>query len=192
MPYFDEAPAKFGETKEKNTVVLEDNSSSNRNIDERLLRLKMKQVVQKEFFHQLEPVEVVEVEEEADGSKFGNIYGRYIYSEYNIPKENVRANGSFKPINSNILQMPLPGELVIGLEFNDERYYFSAMNPSPEVINNFNQTINQSVDNENETIPPEIQTNFSDISTNVKGVRNSDNNHTHYNQVLVILNQVIL
>ena len=76
MPYFDEAPAKFGETKEKNTVVLEDNSSSNRNIDERLLRLKMKQVVQKEFFHQLEPVEVVEVEEEADGSKFGNIYGR--------------------------------------------------------------------------------------------------------------------
>ena len=49
------------------------------------------------------------------------------------------------------------------------------MNPSPEVINNFNQTINQSVDNENETIPPEIQTNFSDISTNVKGVRNSDN-----------------
>ena len=175
MPYFDEAPAKFGETKEKNTVVLEDNSSSNRNIDERLLRLKMKQVVQKEFFHQLEPVEVVEVEEEADGSKFGNIYGRYIYSEYNIPKENVRANGSFKPINSNILQMPLPGELVIGLEFNDERYYFSAMNPSPEVINNFNQTINQSVDNENETIPPEIQTNFSDISTNVKGVRNSDN-----------------
>ena len=175
MPSFDEAPAKFGETKEKNTVVLEDNSSSNRNIDERLLRLKMKQVVQKEFFHQLEPVEVVEVEEEADGSKFGNIYGRYIYSEYNIPKENVRANGSFKPINSNILQMPLPGELVIGLEFNDERYYFSAMNPSPEVINNFNQTINQSVDNENETIPPEIQTNFSDISTNVKGVRNSDN-----------------
>ena len=174
MAYFDESPSKVGETKEKNTVRLEDNSTSNRQIDERLLRLKMKQLVQKEFFHQLEPVEVVEVVEENDGSKFGSIIGRYIYSEHNISKGDARVNGEFKPINSNILQMPLPGELVIGMEFNDERYYFSAMNPSPEVINNYNQTINVSVNNkeiEKKTTPVERQTNFEDKSDNVKGVR---------------------
>jgi len=173
MPYFDEAPAKFGETKEKNTVVLEDNTTENRNVDERLLRLKMKQLVQKEFFHQLEPVEVIEIEEERNGNKFGNIIGRYIYSEYNIPKGDARSNGSFKPINSNILQMPLPGEIVVGLEFNDERYYFSALNPSTEIINNDKQTINQSVsDEENNTTPVEEQTDFENISNNKRGKRN--------------------
>jgi hypothetical protein len=173
MPYFDEAPAKFGETKEKNTVRLEDNTTSNRNVDERLLRLKMKQLVQKEFFHQLEPVEVIEIEEEEGGNKFGNIIGRYIYSEYNISKGDARSNGSFKPINSNILQMPLPGELVVGLEFNDERYYFSALNPSTEIINNDKQTINQSVfDEENNTTPVEEQTDFENISNNKRGKRN--------------------
>lgn len=171
MPYFDESPAKFGETKEKNTVRLEDNTTSNRNVDERLLRLKMKQLVQKEFFHQLEPVEVIEIEEEEGGNKFGNIIGRYIYSEYNISRGDARSNGSFKPINSNILQMPLPGELVIGLEFNDERYYFSAMNPSTEIINNSKQTINQSVDEENNTTPAEEQTDFANVSNGVKGVQ---------------------
>ena len=173
MPYFDESPAKFGETKEKNTVRLEDNTTSNRNVDERLLRLKMKQLVQKEFFHQLEPVEVIEIEEEEGGNKFGNIIGRYIYSEYNISKGDARSNGSFKPINSNILQMPLPGELVVGLEFNDERYYFSALNPSTEIINNDKQTINQSVfDEENNTTPVEEQTDFENISNNKRGKRN--------------------
>ena len=173
MPYFDEAPAKFGETKEKNTVVLEDNTTENRNVDERLLRLKMKQLVQKEFFHQLEPVEVIEIEEERNGNKFGNIIGRYIYSEYNISKGDARSNGSFKPINSNILQMPLPGEIVVGLEFNDERYYFSALNPSTEIINNDKQTINQSVsDEENNTTPVEEQTDFENISNNKRGKRN--------------------
>ena len=51
MAYFDKAPGKSGETKEKNTVRLEDNTTSNRQVVERLLRLQMKQLVQKEFFH---------------------------------------------------------------------------------------------------------------------------------------------
>tara|TARA_Y100001937_G_scaffold37892_1_gene54095 strand:- start:227 stop:2149 length:1923 start_codon:yes stop_codon:yes gene_type:complete len=187
MPYFDEAPAKFGETKEKNTIRLEDNSTDNRNVDERLLRLKMKQLVQKEFFHQLEPVEVIEIEEGDGGNKFGNIIGRYIYSEYNISKGDARSNGIFKPINSNILQMPLPGELVVGLEFNDERYYFSALNPSTEIINNNKQTINQSVsDDENNTTPVEQQTDFANVSNGVKGVQSINKfqtpNAQHYKE----------
>ena len=61
MAYFDEAGIKAQETKEKNNIRLEDNSTSNRVVDENLLRLKIKQIVQKEFFHQLEPIEVLEI-----------------------------------------------------------------------------------------------------------------------------------
>ena len=68
--------------------------------------------------------------------------------------------------------MPLPGELVVGLEFNDERYYFSALNPSPEITNNDKQTINQSVsDEENNTTPVEEQTDFENVSNNKRGNR---------------------
>jgi len=172
MAYFDKAPGKSGETKEKNTVRLEDNTTSNRQVDERLLRLKMKQLVQKEFFHQIEPVEVIEVVEEPDGSGFGKIIGRYIYSEYNISKGDARANGEFIPINSNIIQMPLPGELVIGMEFNDSRYYFSALNPQPQNINNAERTKDISIDEselDKRTTLADADTEFKNISNNIKG-----------------------
>ena len=58
MAYFDEAGIKAQETKEQNNIRLEDNSTSNDIVDESLLRQKLKNLVQKEFFHQLEPVEV--------------------------------------------------------------------------------------------------------------------------------------
>ena len=173
MAYFDKAPGKSGETKEKNTVRLEDNTTSNRQVDERLLRLKMKQLVQKEFFHQIEPVEVIEVVEEPDGSGFGKIIGRYIYSEYNISKGDARANGEFIPINSNIIQMPLPGELVIGMEFNDSRYYFSALNPQPQNINNAERTKDISID-ESELDKRTTLTErgeFVNVSNNIKGAQ---------------------
>ena len=173
MAYFDKAPGKSGETKEKNTVRLEDNTTSNRQVDERLLRLKMKQLVQKEFFHQIEPVEVIEVVEEPDGSGFGKIIGRYIYSEYNISKGDARANGEFIPINSNIIQMPLPGELVIGMEFNDSRYYFSALNPQPQNINNAERTKDISID-ESELDKRTTLTErgeFVNVSNNIKGTQ---------------------
>ena len=174
MAYFDKSPGRSGETKEKNTVRLEDNSSSNRKVDERLLRLKMKQLVQKEFFHQIEPVEVIEVIEESDGSGFGKIIGRYIYSEYNISKGDARVNGEFKPINSNIIQMPLPGELVIGMEFNDSRYYFSALNPNTEIITNAKRTKDVSIDKrefDKRTTLADIDREFANVSNNIKGVQ---------------------
>ena len=174
MAYFDKSPGRSGETKEKNTVRLEDNSSSNRKVDERLLRLKMKQLVQKEFFHQIEPVEVIEVIEESDGSGFGKIIGRYIYSEYNISKGDARVNGEFKPINSNIIQMPLPGELVIGMEFNDSRYYFSALNPNTEIITNAKRTKDVSIDKrefDKRTTPADVDREFANVSNNIKGVQ---------------------
>ena len=50
MPYFDEAGIKAQETKEKNNIRLEDNSTSNDVVNESMLRQKLKNLVQKEFF----------------------------------------------------------------------------------------------------------------------------------------------
>ena len=73
MAYFDEAGIKAQETKEQNNIRLEDNSTSNDIVDESLLRQKLKNLVQKEFFHQLEPVEVLEVVSDQNKNKFGKI-----------------------------------------------------------------------------------------------------------------------
>mgnify|MGYP003147470978 CR=1 FL=1 len=172
MPYFDEAGIKAQETKEQNNIRLEDNSTSNDIVDESILRQKLKNLVQKEFFHQLEPVEVLEVVSDQNKNKFGKIIGRYVYSEHNQQLDDCRDSGEFIPLNSNIIQMPLPGEVVIGFEFDGNRYYFSAINPTPSNINNLEELKGFS----NTTGKEEAKTKFfeqssyyADNSDNVKG-----------------------
>ena len=101
MAYFDEAGIKTQETKEQNNIRLEDNSTSNDIVDESLLRQKLKNLVQKEFFHQLEPVEVLEIVSDQNKNKFGKIIGRYVYSEHNQPLNDCRESGAFIPLQSN-------------------------------------------------------------------------------------------
>ena len=172
MPYFDEAGIKAQETKEKNNIRLEDNSTSNDVVNESMLRQKLKNLVQKEFFHQLEPVEVLEIVQDQNKNKFGKIIGRYVYSEQNLPLDDCREGGAFIPLNSNIIQMPLPGEVVIGFEFDGNRYYFSAINPTPSNVNNLDELKGYS----NTTGAEEYHTKYfeqgsyyADNSDNVKG-----------------------
>jgi hypothetical protein len=181
MAYFDEAGIKAQETKEKNNIRLEDNSTSNRVVDENLLRLKIKQIVQKEFFHQLEPIEVLEIVQDQEKNKFGKIIGRYVYSEQSQPLEQCRENGAFIPLSSNIIQMPLPGEVVIGFEFDGNRYYFSAINPTPADVNNLDELKGLS----NTTGQEEYKTKFfeqssyyADNSDNVKGRKDNREENT--------------
>ena len=60
------------------------------------------------------------------------------------------------------------------------------MNPSTEIINNSKQTINQSVDEENNTTPVEEQTDFANVSNGVKGVQSINKlqtpNAQHYKE----------
>ena len=68
--------------------------------------------------------------------------------------------------------MPLPGELVIGMEFNDSRYYFSALNPQPQNINNAERTKDISIDEselDKRTTLADADTEFKNISNNIKG-----------------------
>ena len=82
-------------------------------------------------FYELEPVEVLNVFLNAedlpkgDYSYVGAIKGRYIVSEQGKPRYNC---GYFKPLHPNIMTYPLRGELVVGVEFRNERYYFNTIN----------------------------------------------------------------
>ena len=63
----------------------ESNPLSNRLVTEDNLRVKVKQLLQKEVFHQIEPLEVVEIlKDENESIDYGRIIGRYVYSEQDL------------------------------------------------------------------------------------------------------------
>lgn len=82
-------------------------------------------------FYELEPVEVLNVFLNADDlpkgdySYVGAIKGRYIVSEQGKPRSQC---GYFKPLNPNMMTYPLRGELVVGVEFRNEKYYTNLIN----------------------------------------------------------------
>jgi len=176
MPYFD----KLGEDDKRGHLSYKEASSiNNKPVTEDMLRLKIKQIVQDEFFHQVEPVEVLDVREDfAEGNrgiKDGLIAGRFIFSETNKDlKKCLQRDSLFVPLNPNMIQMPLPGEIV--LEFANQRYYFSSMNDRPELVNYDMSGISDTggtIDGGNEAIYTQRPGNskyFQDISTNKKGL----------------------
>ena len=128
------------------------------------LKNKLAQLSGEELFYELEAVEVVdiyrmvdvnpdvnprfedtdgfetstiedvedEIEREPNLSAPGAILGRYIESEQG---DNVDELQEFFPLDSNILQMPVVGEVVLGMEFDGQRYYFGKLNRNIEELN---------------------------------------------------------
>lgn len=109
----------------KNT---ESNTLDNRVVSTDDLRVKIKQILSEEQWHQIEPVEVIDLvttaEKQATKRKvqYGKIIGRYVYSEQSKPLTHLSAK-TFKPLGSNVIQMPVVGEVVMGIEFFGERFY---------------------------------------------------------------------
>ena len=123
-------------TKKTKRGSSEKSTLSNQLITARNLRLKIKQLVEKEKFFELEPVEVLKVyptgsADDTGYIDYGRIVGRYVVSEQGIPFEECK---DFLPLDTNVLQYPLEGEVVVGFEFNKERYYFATLNSSPKDI----------------------------------------------------------
>jgi hypothetical protein len=114
----------------------EKSTSSNQLITARNLRLKVKQLVDKDENFELEPVQVLKVYPTGSADKgfidYGRIVGRYTVSEQGLPFNECK---DFIPLDNNVLQYPLENEVVIGLEFNGERYYFSSLNINPKKVN---------------------------------------------------------
>ena len=120
------------------------------------LKNKLAQLSGEELFYELEAVEVVDIYRMVDAnpedgttgptqlteggvqevkpnlSGPGAILGRYIESEQG---DNVDELQEFFPLDSNILQMPVVGEVVLGMEFDGQRYYFGKLNRNIEELN---------------------------------------------------------
>lgn len=123
-------------TKKTKRGSSEKSTLSNQLITARNLRLKIKQLVEREKFFELEPVEVLKVYPTGSADDkgyidYGRIVGRYVVSEQGLPFEECK---DFFPLDTNVLQYPLEGEVVVGFEFNKERYYFATLNSSPKDI----------------------------------------------------------
>ena len=121
------------------------------------LKNKLAQLGAEHLFYELEAVEVVDIFRqvptitEAQGgtgaeettepnlSGPGAILGRYVFSEHGDRPSELQ---EFFPLNSNILQMPIVGEIVLGFsdEATQQRYYFGRLNTNIDKVNfqNFN------------------------------------------------------
>ena len=97
------------------------------------LKRKLKEVVQESQFYELEPVEVLDVhlddtkssfplkDNQPDYSYVGGVLGRMIYSEQGLNIDRCR---NFKPLNPNMNYTPAVGEIVIGVKYLSDYYYF--------------------------------------------------------------------
>ena len=108
----------------KNT---ESTTTDNRVVSTDDLRVKVKQILQEKQWHQIEPVEVIDVITNTEVAtkqniQFGKIIGRYIYSDRNVSLSEISSK-TFRPLGSNIIQLPIIGEVVMGIEFFGERFY---------------------------------------------------------------------
>tara|TARA_B100001778_G_scaffold276526_1_gene239905 strand:+ start:90 stop:1796 length:1707 start_codon:yes stop_codon:yes gene_type:complete len=82
-------------------------------------------------------------------SFLGAIRGRYVVSEQG---DSIDETKIFRPLDPNIIQYPVIGEVVLGLEFAGKHYYFSKLNDTAKVqhlskygISNLhNETANES------------------------------------------------
>ena len=79
-----------------------------------------------------EPVEVLEViADEANNKDVSAIIGRYVIADQGGTDETV-----LLPLDQNILQLPLRGELVLGTEFGGKHFYMSKLNLNNSPIAN--------------------------------------------------------
>ena len=122
------------------------------------------QLKETQKFYELEIFEVVSV----DDTNVGEVTGRYVISEQGDTIEEVE-DRIFLPLNSNIIQFPLRGELWLGMEYKGNHYYLSRLS---EDIKNVNfSAFNESTKIENKTFDFERGGEFIDTNppyTNIK------------------------
>ena len=80
------------------------------------VKLLIRQIMGESTNFEMEPVEVVSFNTD------GSVVGRYVVSEHD---KSIDELGEFVPLGQNVIQYPVAGEVVIGVEFFGKRYYFS-------------------------------------------------------------------
>ena len=127
----------------------------------------LEQLKTTERFYELEIFEVVNVDE----VNVGEVTGRYVISEQGDSEEEV-SDRIFLPLNSNIVQFPLRGELWLGMEYKGNHYYLSRLS---EDIKNINfEAFNESTRIEEITTDLSRGGNFVDIKPAYADVKIGD------------------
>ena len=104
----------------------ESNKLSNKVMTTDEVKLLIRQIMNESTDFEMEPVEVV------DFSDDGSITGRYVVSEHD---KSIDELNEFIPLSQNVIQYPVTGEVVIGVEFFGKKYYFSNINPRANRVN---------------------------------------------------------
>jgi hypothetical protein len=135
-------------------------------------------------FYELEPAEVIEVyldkndedfpevDDKPDWSKYGWITARMMYSS-----ENVDSIEEIRPLDTNIKEYPLPGEVVIVVDYFGDKYYTQKLNIHNSVNINSHPGLSkwskdQPIDNytitdfENDSKIRQLEVNEGDITFN--------------------------
>ena len=119
------------------------------------VKLLIRQIMGESTDFEMEPVEVINFNDN------GSIQGRYVVSEHDKPVEELN---NFIPLSQNVIQYPVAGEVVIGVEFFGKRYYFSNINPTPVKINsqqfNISNTSSPNAPNNSDFIDEKNGRNF--------------------------------
>ena len=83
-----------------------------------------------------EPAEVLEVYTDTlDESSIGAVKARFDISQQNQPLRDAKI---FYPLDSNVLQVPVQGEEILGCEFGGKYFYMSKLNKSNTATNDSN------------------------------------------------------
>ena len=83
-----------------------------------------------------EPAEVLEVYTDTlDESSIGAVRARFDISQQNQPLRDAKI---FYPLDSNVLQVPVQGEEILGCEFGGKYFYMSKLNKSNTATNDSN------------------------------------------------------
>jgi hypothetical protein len=137
--------------------IIKDGSGESNPLENKMMttdevKLLIRQILSESTDFEMEPVEVVSFNTD------GSIQGRYLISEHD--KDIVDLN-TFIPLNQNVIQYPVAGEVVIGVEFLGQRYYFSDISPLTRRINSQQFNISNTSNSNKETLSLFIDENNS-------------------------------
>jgi len=136
------------------------------------LNLQLKQLAKDTEFYELEPLEVMDIyRPNAENGIFisGVVKGRNVISE---PGHKPDEMSLYYPLNPNILQYPVVGDILVGMAYKSKRYYISTLQENLSNVNpKFREQFNQSGVNKLESISSKQQS---------IGVLNSDKKLSEY------------
>ena len=107
------------------------------------------QLKEENKFYELEVFEIVEISNSKNDLLKGEVVGRYVFSEQGDSVEEIEGR-TFLPLNSNIIQYPLRGELWLGMSYKGQQYYLARLSENIEDINF--QAFNESSRTSSQTI----------------------------------------